>query len=247
MEGLSWIILCLAAVLALTALWLVRKLYLVEQKNRELTSAIHLLEEGYDTLSRMNEALHEERHDAYNQLVTLLGSEPDRLQQNLEKLVGLQKETVDSVHTGDPYLDAILRVKTLQAEKANTRLEYAASLPGKLPLSPMDLCSIVANMLDNAIEASGRIPEEKDRWIRFTVDRKKDFILFIVTNSIVPGSMPKLSLDTTKQDPDHMHGVGIKSIRAAILRNGGSLSHESTEDTFITRAMVQIPEKFSIR
>ena len=243
MEIISWILLCMALFLIIVLVWQLRKNFLLAQENKELAKAVHVLEEGYDTLSKMNDALHEERHNSYNQLVTLLGSEPNCLRQNLEELIGLQKETVDSIHTGDPYLDAILRVKTIQSMKANIRLEYAASLPGKLPLPPLDLCSIVANMLDNAIEASGRIPEEKDRWIHFTVDRKKDFILFIVTNSIIPGSMPKLSLDTTKKDPDHMHGVGIKSIRAAVLRNGGSLSHESTEDTFITRAMVQIPEK----
>lgn len=234
-------ILLLAVLVAL--LLLLKKTCKLSRRNQELSSSLKIQEEGIRQLSSVNEALHEERHDYRNQLLVLSKMSPKEAARHLESLLSKQLPSIEEVHTGDSTLDAILSVKIPAAREAGITFDYAVTLPGKLPLSSIALCSIICNLLDNAMEACRKIPEAAQRFIHFTVDRKKDLVLFIVTNSILPAVPVKLSLETTKKDTDG-HGFGLASVQATAEENDGTVSFEKTKDTFTVRVMIQAGKDF---
>jgi len=67
-------------------------------------------------------------------------------------------DTVDTViKTGNVMADAILNSKLNVAEKMNIKLNVKANVPDKLPMSDVELCSMLGNILDNAVEACGTL------------------------------------------------------------------------------------------
>ena len=80
--------------------------------------------------------------------------------------------TVDTaVKTGNPMADAILNSKISLARSKGIPVRADASVPVKLNISELDLCVILGNLFDNAIEASLALPEE-ERLIRVYMDMK---------------------------------------------------------------------------
>ena len=75
------------------------------------------------------------------------------------------------VKTGNPMADAILNSKISLARAKHIRVQADASVPVVLALSELDLCVILGNLFDNAIEASLALPEE-GRLIRVYIDMK---------------------------------------------------------------------------
>ena len=59
--------------------------------------------------------------------------------------------------------DAILNSKLNVAEKMNIKLNVKANVPDKLPMSDVELCSMLGNILDNAVEACGTLPDPSRR------------------------------------------------------------------------------------
>jgi len=74
--------------------------------------------------------------------------------------------------------DAILNSKLNVAEKMNIKLNVKANVPDKLPMSDVELCSMLGNILDNAVEACGTLPEE-ERFMRVYIGKLKDSCIFL--------------------------------------------------------------------
>ena len=79
--------------------------------------------------------------------------------------------TVDTViKTGNVMVDAILNSKLSLAASKSISIDAKAIVPKTLPISEIDLCIIIGNLLDNATEACVRLPVESDRFIRVYID-----------------------------------------------------------------------------
>ena len=90
--------------------------------------------------------------------------------------------TVDTViKTGNKMTDAILNSKISLAKSKHIPVVADAYVPVALKTSEMDLCIIIGNLFDNAIEASLQLPEEK-RMIRIYMDMKNTQLYMSFTN-----------------------------------------------------------------
>ncbi len=98
--------------------------------------------------------------------------------------------TVDTVvKTGNPMADAILNSKISLARSKGIPVRADASVPVKLNISELDLCVILGNLFDNAIEASLALPEE-ERLIRVYMDMKGTQLYISCTNFTAAGLLP---------------------------------------------------------
>ena len=108
---------------------------------------------------------HDYRNHIQNMKIQLDEGNYDGLAGYLSELAD-DLDTVDTViKTGNVMADAILNSKLNVAEKRNIRLHVKATVPEQLPLSDVELCSILGNMLDNAVEACCLLPEA-ERFLR---------------------------------------------------------------------------------
>lgn len=147
--------------------------------------------------------------------------------------------TVDTViKTGNIMADAVLNNKLTVAKKANISLNVKANIPNNLPMSDVEICVLIGNILDNAIEACEKLPEV-ERFIRIYIGTYKNQFYLSVQNSA--GEVKKLhgTYFSTKKNSDN-HGYGIFRIDRIVNKYGGYLSRQNEEGVFATEISLPI-------
>ena len=124
-----------------------------------------LIEIHYAEVENMYRQMRGWRHD-YRSHIQLLKAhaaqgEWDALAAYLDQLE-TDLATVDTVvKTGNPMADAILNSKISLARSKRIQVRADACVPVALRISELDLCVILGNLFDNAIEASLALPDRK--------------------------------------------------------------------------------------
>lgn len=157
----------------------------------------------------------------------------------LEKL-DCDLSTVDTViKTGNKMMDAIMGSKISLAHAKNIPVKADADIPVTLTTSEIDLCVIIGNLFDNAIEASLALPEEQ-RMIRVYMDMKNTQLYMSFTNFTAEKKQLKNGgvYKTTKGEG---HGFGLVRIDDIVARYGGYLSRNSEDGAFTTEIL--LPQK----
>ena len=145
--------------------------------------------------------------------------------------------TVDTVvKTGNAMADAILNSKISLAKSRGITVQADAHIPVKLKMSELDLCCILGNLFDNAIEASMALPE-KDRLIRVYMDMKGTQLYISFTNFTAGKKLEKTGgrFRTTKGEG---HGFGLVRIDDIVARLDGYLSRNSEDGAFTTEILL---------
>lgn len=180
------------------------------------------------------------RHDYRNHIQTLRAfmelGEYEKAGDYL-KALGEDLAAVDTVlKTGNIMADAILNSKLSLARANGIRVDAAASIPVELGISDIDLCVIIGNLLDNAIEASARLPEEK-RMLRVYIEMKKDRLYMSFTNLTAEKKLQKEN-GRFRSSKSGMHGFGLLRVDSIIQKYGGYLNRNSEDGAFTTEVLL---------
>ena len=132
--------------------------------------------------------------------------------------------------------DAILNSKLNVAEKMNIKLNVKANVPDKLPMSDVELCSMLGNILDNAVEACGTLPEE-ERFMRVYIGKLKGQLYLSVQNSAGKVRKSKNTYLSTKEGE---HGYGLFRIDRVAKKYGGYVNRQNEDGVFATEIMVPL-------
>ena len=199
-----------------------------------------LIETHYREVENMYRQIRGWRHDYRNHIqmmkVLAANGDMDALKAYLDEL-DTDLNTVDTVvKTGNPMADAILNSKISLARSRNIPTQVDAHIPVKLKMSELDLCCIIGNLFDNAMEASMALPEEK-RMIRVYMDMKGTQLYLSFTNFTAQGKREKRDgrFLTTKGEG---HGFGLVRIDAIVERLEGYLSRNSEDGAFTTEILI---------
>ena len=199
-----------------------------------------LIETHYWEVENMYGQISGWRHDYRNHIQTMkafaANGDLDAIRSYLDQL-DTDLNTVDpSVKTGNAMADAILNSKISLAKSRQISVHVDAHIPVKLNMSELDLCVILGNLFDNAIEASLALPEAQ-RLIRVYMDMKNTQLYISFTNFTASKKMPKLGnrFQTTKGDS---HGFGLVRIDNIIARLDGYLSRNSEDGAFTTEILI---------
>ena len=134
------------------------------------------------------------------------------------------------------FEDAILNSKISLAKSKNINVIVDAHIPIKLKTSELDLCVIIGNLFDNAIEASLALPEN-ERVIRVYMDMKNTQLYISFTNFTAVKKQKKINnLFTTIKGSNH--GLGLIQIDRIIKRLDGYLSRNSEDNAFTTEILI---------
>ncbi len=199
-----------------------------------------LLKTHYAEVENMYRQIRGWRHDYRNHIQIMKGyaasGDLDSIRSYLDEL-DTDLRTVDTViKTGNKMTDAILNSKISLARSKHIRVEADANIPVALTTSELDLCVIIGNLFDNAIEASLILPEEQ-RSIRIYMDMKNTQLYISFTNLTAVKKQQKLGriFRTTKGEG---HGLGLLRIDDIVDRYGGYLSRNSEDGAFTTEILL---------
>ncbi len=180
------------------------------------------------------------RHDYRNHIQTMkayAASENWDAVKHYLDLLDDDLTTVDTViKTGNPMTDAILNSKISLANSKHVKVVADACIPVKLNLSEIDLCCIIGNLFDNAIEASMKLPEEQ-RLIRLYMDLRNTQLYLSMTN-FTAGKKMKKEGKLFKSTKGEGHGFGLVRIDAIVERLDGYISRNSEDGAFTTEILL---------
>lgn len=199
-----------------------------------------LIETHYREVENMYRQIRGWRHDYRNHIqmmkVLAANGDMDALKAYLDEL-DTDLNTVDTVvKTGNPMADAILNSKISLARSRNIPTLVDAHIPVKLKMSELDLCCIIGNLFDNAMEASMALPEEK-RMIRVYMDMKGTQLYISFTNFTAAKKLSEVGkgFRTSKGEG---HGFGLVRIDDIVSRYDGYLSRNSEDGAFTTEILI---------
>ena len=210
-----------------------------------------LMLKHYDEVENIYRQMRGWKHDYHNhlqaikayissgQIDELLGF-CDRLEEDLKSV-----DTV--VKTGNIMLDAILNSKLSLAKKKNIEVNVKAAVPDKLQITDVDLCVLVGNLLDNAMEACAKVQgsgewEFEHPFIRAYIGMKGHHLYICVTNSVY-GKIKKSGgrfLSTKESDS---HGFGLMRIDKVCEKYGGYCKRSSEPGVFSTEILLPVKIK----
>ncbi|MBQ2891504.1 MAG: GHKL domain-containing protein [Bacilli bacterium] len=206
----------------------------IERYQREL------IDTHYQEVENMYKKMRGWRHDYRNHIQTMkVLAEKGDLEAIKEYLNKLDEDlaTFDTVvKTGNAMADAILNSKISLAKSKGINVKVDAHVPVKLKMSELDLCVILGNLFDNAIEASLPLPEE-ERLIRVYMVMKNTQLYISFTNFTASKKQSKEAnlFKTTKGDG---HGFGLVRIDSIIEKLDGYLSRNSEDGAFTTEVLI---------
>ena len=136
----------------------------------------------------------------------------------------------------------LLTGKSLYCQKHGIHLTTVADGTVLAGVSPMDLCTLVGNALDNAIESVKKIEDREKRLIHVAVSRQKNFALLRFENCFegeltFENGLPR----TTKGNTDY-HGYGLKSIRRTAQKYGGTVTVNTRKNWFELKILLPLAE-----
>lgn len=228
----------LAVVLLMSVLvFRINRQYEAERELAKLRSEqAGLLERDYRALSdayAVNAKLFHDFHNHVGALRQLLSGE--RYQEALQYLDALQapvRNMADTVWTGDGTLDYLINSKAAAAEADGIDFQIQVEYPRHANIRSADLCAILGNLLDNALEAVRQVPEGEARFVRLTVRRIQRMLVIKVENAC--GAEPVRengALKTTKTEGG-LHGWGLKSAQTAADRYDGMVQTTCADGVF---------------
>ncbi|MGI6633212.1 MAG: sensor histidine kinase [Bacillota bacterium] len=180
------------------------------------------------------------RHDYHNHIQTMKAyrklGENEKLD---EYLAGLEADlaAVDTlVKSGNVKVDAILNSKLSLAKDRGVRVNVKAIVPPGLSISEIDLCVILGNLLDNAIEATMKLEDEGARNIRVYIDVKRDHLYISVTNT--SGEKARKQDGRYVSSKGGYHGFGLMRVDRLVDKYGGYIKRRDEEGAFSTEIML---------
>lgn len=216
-------------------------MFLREQEQKDKMQIAQLQQQFayYQEKLKDEEKVRSVYHDMKNHLLVLQRqiNSPETAEM-VEKLQSQVAMYEDYEHTGNDILDIILKEKSETAREKHIALSVTADLNGVDFIEPLDVSTIFGNGLDNAIEASEKLPEEQ-RAILVKAGRVQNFFSVLIENSCLQ-NREYTKQRTTKSD-DFLHGFGISNMRKAAEKYDGQLTIKCENEKFTLKILIPIP------
>lgn len=181
------------------------------------------------------------RHDYHNHLQTLkakldMGQGEgaraylDRLEEDLDGIRALAE-------TGNVSVDAILNAKLSLVLKKEIELNFKAEVPQALTVSDIDLCVILGNLIDNAVESCEQVEEDR-RFLRLYIGVLKKQLYLSITNATAE-TVRKIDAAYISAKRGN-HGHGLKRIDRVVEKYGGYVNRQNEPGVFATEILLPL-------
>ncbi len=181
------------------------------------------------------------RHDYHNHLQSMkayLATDETAALSNYLNELEKDLDSVDRlVNSGNMMVDAILNSKLSLAKKHAIDLDVTVKVLPVLSIGDVDLCVILGNLLDNAIESCEKIPVE-DRFIRLYMETRGEQFYLSIQNA----AKEELGFDerhyiSTKRGH---HGLGMKRVSLLVEKYDGFLNLQNEPGIFATEVSIPL-------
>jgi len=192
-----------------------------------------------DTIHQMRRQAQQYRHDLRHHFALLMGFAEEN---NMDKIKEFLQESVENLNSyklkhfsDNEVVDLILSHFDSIASEHGVKLSVIADIPDKLPIEDIELCSIISNGLENAIEAARKIPNDADKFVAVSITAKQHNLLISITNPYTGSVIIKNGIPVS---PRAEHGMGTRSIISIATNNYGYASFNTDGSLFYLRILI---------
>lgn len=236
--SVSGIIICL--------FYLIFRIASVTHRQNEIITGLQAQNEVLEKKHSGDVELRRFRHDYKNHMI-VLGSllsagKTDEASDYVKKLGDISGEFQDKIKTGNSAADALINHKCADAAKKDICIEFTGFIPSGC-IDDMDICTVLSNLLDNAIEATNKCLTERN--IRLEANLVREHFLLTISNPYVFISKDtKGNLKTTKTDRIN-HGIGMKNVERIVEKYHGAIYTEQEYSVFTSNIRMKIRTNLS--
>ena len=175
----------------------------------------------YQTMQKHYEQQRSFLHDYKNQLNCIQGlllcGQISEASDYITRITGTLREQFGDINTNHTIVNILLNQKYQTACEKAVTMTFAINDLSKLTMPEEDLVTLLANLLDNAIEAC-----EKLDTIQFKMVLEEGQLILSVRNPVnTPVQIKNNMIVTSKKDSLH-HGIGLSNVDAVIKKYGGT-------------------------
>lgn len=186
------------------------------------------------------------RHDYHNHIQTMKAYRSLGQNEKIDDYLNSLETDLTNVDTliksGNVMVDAILNSKLSLAKSKNISVNAKAVIPKNISIAEIDLCVIIGNLLDNAIEACCCIDDKTKRFIRVYMDLKRNDLYISVTNSTV-GQVHKQG-GRYVSGKGESHGFGLVRIDKIVDKYSGYIKSRSEDGAFTSEVLLPLKASF---
>ncbi len=195
-------------------------------------------QENYKLLTLSYKQVREFKHDIENQFSVLKdmleNDDTDAAKEYLVKLSSFVRLANRLCYTGNNAVDSIVNIKGSLARTYGIEFICKVNIITSIKANELELCRIIGNALDNAIEGCQRSNSpSKHVWISISEEREKLFLVITNTSDEVDTD----SLTSTKKEKG-LHGIGVSSIKSSVDRLGGLVKFDCKDGIFKLNIMI---------
>ncbi|MBP3273267.1 MAG: GHKL domain-containing protein [Ruminococcus sp.] len=239
--NITWIVVVISGIaLAISSVMIAvsehQKQENVDLLSKQLDTQLHYYEKINDIYGEFRSF----RHDYKNHMLcveSLLDrGEYDKAKEYMRSIEGMTKERTNKFSTGNVIVDALLDDKQDRADLSNTTIEFSGRMPSE-GITNIDLCTVVANAVDNAIEACEKGDTHERKSIQITSAVDKGCFFFKISNPMYDTVKIKdgNKVTTSKEDSTR-HGFGVANIVSTAEKYSGSAELSAADGVFTLEA-----------
>jgi len=229
--------------LSMAAAWTyvfgMNRIYLEQEKSDRYHSQIAV----YKMLAERHRQSERLRHDIKNHIIALTAlsrnKEWEKIDKYLESMGDIALDTGGDM-TGNKVVDALLYQKKKQAEEAGIRWECDVQIPRECRINEFDLCVLFGNVLDNALEACGRMRGDECRFINIQAKTVKKCFLIEVKNSM--DKAERFTGGFANKRDSQEHGIGLLNVGDVVHGYDGALNAEAENGIFLISVLIPFPD-----
>lgn len=212
-----------------------------EQKDQFMIETLKRQYSYYQDKQKDDERIKSIYHDMKNHLLVLENKENTEETQAMAKKLREQIENYEEyAHTGNDFLDVIIKDKTRIAKEKNIDFIVAIDFNNINFIEPLDISTIFGNAIDNAIEAVEKLQGEK-KVIFVKAGKVNDFLSILVENNYDENE--KMENRRTSKKDTFLHGYGIQNIENAVEKYNGTCTITKENEKFTLKILLPLTNK----
>lgn len=195
--------------------------------------------ENYRSFKIAYQEMKKLKHDFQNELAIINdlieNKKYDKAEAYISELLVFIEKSAAVCYTGNEAIDSLVNIKIKIAERYNIRFTVKIKLYSVLEVNSMEMCRIIGNALDNAIEACCNITNV-ERFIFLSFKEVDENVLLEISNSSEYTDTNDL---TSSKSDKRLHGYGVQSICSSAERIGGTICFKYEDGVFTFKLLMR--------
>jgi|LAHS01.1.fsa_nt_gb signal transduction histidine kinase len=188
--------------------------------------------------------MREIRHDIKNQYAYLKGllaeNKTEEAEAFLEQIGGkFSPHLFNKIDCGNEAINAIMELENSKYLSSGVKLKTNLVVPHTLKIDDVDLCSLLGNLLDNALEECLRC-QAKEPVVECTLSYDSEKCYLFISNPTTLKNRPD-SLVSSKKEPGHGYGLAI--VEKLVNQYDGYFHYSVEKGRFLAEAVLSLPEE----